>query len=135
GDFRRHPVAYFTESLLAAHDREKVEIFCYSNVAIPDETTDRIAVGVDRFQDISAIEDGEASRLIASDGIDILVDLAGHTAGNRLTLFAYRPAPIQCTWLGYAGTTGLTEIDYIIGDRFVLPSEEAALCTEQPFLM
>ncbi len=135
GDFRSHPVAYFIESVLAAHDRDAVEIFCYSNVADPDETTDRIAVGVDRWQSISALEDGEAARRIAADEIDILVDLSGHTARNRLTLFASRPAPIQCTWLGYAGTTGLPEIDYIIGDRFVLPPEEAALCTEQPFLM
>jgi protein O-GlcNAc transferase len=135
GDFRRHPVAYFTESVLAAHDRDAVEVFCYSNVAAPDETTDRIAVGVDHWQGISALEDGEAARLIASDEIDILIDLSGHTAANRLTLFASRPAPIQCTWLGYAGTTGLPEIDYIIGDRFVLPPQEAQLCTEQPFLM
>jgi predicted O-linked N-acetylglucosamine transferase (SPINDLY family) len=133
GDFRRHPVAYFTESVLAAHDRAAVEIFCYSNVAMPDEITDRIAVGADHWQSISALEDGEAARLIAADEIDILIDLSGHTAANRLTLFASRPAPIQCTWLGYAGTTGLPEIDYIIGDRFVLPPEEAQLCTEQPF--
>jgi protein O-GlcNAc transferase len=135
GDFRSHPVAYFIESVLAAHDRDAVEIFCYSNVIAPDETTDRIAVIVDHWQSIAALEDGEAARRIAADEIDILVDLSGHTAGNRLTLFANRPAPIQCTWLGYAGTTGLPEIDYIIADRFVLTPKEAELCSERPFLL
>lgn len=135
GDFRSHPVAYFFESVLAAHDRDAVEIFCYSNVATPDETTDRIAVIADHWRSIAALEDGAAARMIAADEIDILVDLSGHTAGNRLTLFANRPAPIQCTWLGYAGTTGLTEIDYVIADRFVLPPDEASLCSERPFLL
>jgi predicted O-linked N-acetylglucosamine transferase (SPINDLY family) len=135
GDFRSHPVAYFFESVLAAHDRDAVEVFCYSNVATPDATTDRIAVIADHWRSIAALEDGEAARMIASDEIDILVDLSGHTAGNRLTLFATRPAPIQCTWLGYAGSTGLAEIDYIIADRFVLPPDEASFCSERSFLL
>lgn len=132
GDFRIHPVAYFFENVLAAHDRNTVEVFCYSNVAHADETTRRIEGIADHWRNIGALADGDATRLISADEVDILVDLSGHTAGNRLPLFANKPAPIQCTWLGYVGTTGLAEIDYIIADRFVLPQEDVGFYAEQP---
>ncbi|HEX3499780.1 MAG TPA: tetratricopeptide repeat protein, partial [Stellaceae bacterium] len=132
-DFRNHPVAYFIENILTAHDREAVEVFCYCNAAVGDATTTRIAEAADHWRDISPLADHDAARRIAEDGIDILVDLSGHTAGNRLTLFARKPAPIQCTWLGYVGTTGLSEIDYIIADRFVIPPQDDDLYCEEPY--
>jgi protein O-GlcNAc transferase len=133
GDFRNHPVAYFIENILAAHDREAVEVFCYGNAAVGDATTARIAEAADHWRDISGLSDHDAARRIAEDGIDILIDLSGHTAGNRLTMFARKPAPIQCTWLGYVGTTGLREIDYIIADRFVIPPQDDTLYSERPY--
>jgi protein O-GlcNAc transferase len=133
GDFRNHPVAYFIEAILAAHDRKAVEVFCYGNAPVADATTTRIAESADHWRDISALDDRDAARQITRDAIDILIDLSGHTAGNRLTLFARKPAPIQCTWLGYVGTTGLREIDYIIADRFVIPPEDDGLYSEQPY--
>jgi protein O-GlcNAc transferase len=133
GDFRSHPVAYFIENILAAHDRAEVEVYCYGNSTTADATTQRIAAVADRWRDISALSDRDAARCIAADAIDILIDLSGHTAGNRLTMFARKPAPIQCTWLGYVGTTGLGEIDYIIGDRFVIPPEDDHHYSERPY--
>jgi protein O-GlcNAc transferase len=133
GDFRSHPVAYFIETILAAHDRKAVEIFCYGNAPVADATTNRIAASADHWRDISRLSDQDAARQIGTDAIDILVDLSGHTAGNRLTMFARKPAPIQCTWLGYVGTTGLGEIDYIIADRFVIPPQDDSLYREQPY--
>jgi protein O-GlcNAc transferase len=133
GDFRNHPVAYFIENIIAAHDREAVEVFCYGNATTGDATTARIAEAADHWRDISSLSDHDAAHQITRDAIDILIDLSGHTAGNRLTLFARKPAPIQCTWLGYVGTTGLDEIDYIIADRFVIPSQDDGLYSEQPY--
>ncbi len=133
GDFRNHPVAYFIESILTAHDREAVEVFCYGNAPVGDETTARIAEAADRWRDISRLTDPEAARRIVDDAIDILIDLSGHTAGNRLTLFARKPAPIQCTWLGHVGTTGLREIDYILADRFVIPPQDDGYYSERPY--
>jgi protein O-GlcNAc transferase len=133
GDFRSHPVAFFIETILAAHDRKVVEVFCYGNATVTDGTTTRIAEAADHWRDISDLADHDAARQIGKDAIDILIDLSGHTAGNRLTMFAGKPAPIQCTWLGYVGTTGLSEIDYIIADRFVIPPQEDGLYREQPF--
>ncbi len=132
-DFRAHPVAYFIEGVLAAHDRRSVEVFCYGNAVNGDATTKRIAAIADHWRDIAGLSDDEAAERIAADAIDILVDLSGHTAGNRLTLFARKPAPIQCTWLGYVGTTGLAEIDYIVTDRFVLPPEDECFYSERPY--
>jgi protein O-GlcNAc transferase len=133
GDFRNHPVAYFIESIITAHDREAADVFCYGNTAVGDATTARIAEAADHWCDISALTDHDAAHRIAEDAIDILIDLSGHTAGNRLTMFARKPAPIQCTWLGYVGTTGLREIDYILADRFVIPPQDDGYYSERPY--
>lgn len=133
GDFRSHPVAYFIEGILAAHDRTAVEVYCYGNSTVTDATTRRIAGIADHWRDISGLSNRDAAHRIATDAIDILIDLSGHTAGNRLTVFARKPAPIQCTWLGYVGTTGLAEIDYIIADRFVIPPGDDAHYSERPY--
>ncbi|RMF77640.1 MAG: tetratricopeptide repeat protein, partial [Nitrospirae bacterium] len=97
GDFRTHSVAYFAAPLLAHHDRERVAVYAYANVAQPDGTTERLRGLCDRWVDISRMNDAQAAARIRSDRIDILVDLSGLTRGNRLRLFAMRPAPVQVT--------------------------------------
>jgi predicted O-linked N-acetylglucosamine transferase (SPINDLY family)/predicted SAM-dependent methyltransferase len=121
-DFCRHPVAGFIEPVLAAHDREGFEIFAYSNAARPDEVTARLKGMCDHWRDIAGVRDEEVAERIRFDGIDILVDLAGHTGHGRMRLFARKPAPVQVTWLGYPGTTGLSAIDYRITDETADPA-------------
>ncbi len=115
-DFREHSVSYFVESLLGAHDAGQVESVCYSAVARPDDTTRRLERLAGAWRSLVGVNDERAARMIREDGIDILVDLGGHTARNRLTLFALKPAPVQVAWLGYPNTTGLATIDYRLSD-------------------
>jgi predicted O-linked N-acetylglucosamine transferase (SPINDLY family) len=114
-DFRRHTIAKLIAPILQDHDRTRFEVFCYSAAAQPDEMTDRLRKLADVWRDIAAMDDAQAERIIRADRIDILVDLAGHMNGNRLTLLARKPAAVQVQ-LGYAGTTGLQAIDYRITD-------------------
>jgi predicted O-linked N-acetylglucosamine transferase (SPINDLY family) len=120
-DFRRHSVGHFFLPLLENHDRRKFEVFCYSNVQYPDDLTERMKRSCDAWRDIISLGDAEAANLIRSDGMDILVDLSGHTAGNRLRVFARKPAPVQVTYLGYANTTGMPAIDYRLTDALADP--------------
>jgi len=120
-DFRAHSVAYFFEPLLVNHDTARFEIFCYSNHPIEDQVTRRLKAHGGQWRNIAALPDEEAAGLIRQDGIDVLVDLAGHTGGNRLSLFARKPAPVQVTWLGYPNTTGLPTMDYRITDVYAEP--------------
>ena len=131
-DFRDHPVGSFLDRVLPAHDPQGVEIILYSDTQFPDAQTARLRASAQRWRPIVGLSDAEASALIREDGVDILVDLAGHTGYNRLPLFAMRPAPVQTSWLGYFGTTGLAAMDYVIADEIVLPPGEDALFTEQP---
>ena len=127
-DWRRHAVAVFAEPLMAAHDRDRFEIFCYQSHAGGDEVTARFAALADHFVPIASLPDAEAAGRIRDDAIDILVDLNGHTAHNRLPLFFLKPAPVQATWLGYLGSTGVPTIDYRVTDRYTdppVPSEAA----------
>jgi predicted O-linked N-acetylglucosamine transferase (SPINDLY family) len=130
GDFRTHPVSYFLARVLEAHDHADVEVFCYSNSAIADAMTRRLKQAADRWRNIAALPDAEAAAMIRRDEIDILVDLSGHTSKNRLPLFALKPAPVQAAWLGYFGTTGLSAMDYVLADRFVVPEGEESNFTE-----
>jgi predicted O-linked N-acetylglucosamine transferase (SPINDLY family) len=114
-------VACFLAHVLEAHDRGQVEVFCYSNSRQADAVTARIRAAADCWREIHALSDEQAAELIREDGIDLLVDLAGHTGDNRLPLFALKPAPVQVTWLGYPDTTGLREIDYRITDAWADP--------------
>jgi predicted O-linked N-acetylglucosamine transferase (SPINDLY family) len=123
-DWRRHAVAVFAEPLLAAHDHDRFEIFCYQNYAGGDEITARFAAVADHFVPIAAMPDDEAARRVRADAIDILVDLNGHTAHNRLPLFFLKPAPVQVTWLGYLGATGVPTIDYRLTDRYTDPTPQ-----------
>ena len=124
-DFRRHPVCYFFLPLLRAHDRRAVEVFCYSEVHGPDEITDRTRKMAENWQQIVGLSDEVIVEQIRKDRIDILVDLAGHTANNRLLAFAGRPAPVQVTWLGYPHTTGMPAIEYRMTDEIADPQGEA----------
>lgn len=118
-DFRRHSVGFFVQHVLAHHDRDSVEVFCYSNSRERDVVTEHIERYVDHFIDVRDLDDLELAKRIRADGINILVDLAGHTEGHRLGVFPYRPAPVSLTWIGYLHTTGLQSMDYRISDPFV----------------
>ena len=120
-DFTHHAVAYFIEPILAAHDRTRVEVFCYANVRVPDSTTARLRTLADHWRDIAQLDDDAAADCIRKDEIDLLIDLAGHTAHHRLQIFARRPAPVQATWIGYPNTTGLDAIDYRLTDEICDP--------------
>jgi protein O-GlcNAc transferase len=120
-DFREHPVAYFVEPLLKGHDRQVVEVFCYAEVKRPDTVTGDLQRAADHWLVTVGLSDEKLAQRIQADGIDILVDLAGHTAKNRLRAFARKPAPIQVTWLGYPNTTGLEAIDYRLVDAVTDP--------------
>ncbi len=120
-DFRKHSVAYFLQGLLAAHDRQQVEIFCYVANTTRDAMTERLSALADEWRDIIPLSDDEAARRIVQDKIDILVDLAGYTTGHRLGVLARRPAPVQITYLGYPSTTGLSAIDYRFTDTIADP--------------
>jgi predicted O-linked N-acetylglucosamine transferase (SPINDLY family) len=120
-DFRAHPVAHFIEPVIAAHDRDRFRVFCYATTQGEDETTRRIRSSCDFWRDLSIYTDDAASERIRADGIDILVDLAGHTSGGRPLVFARKPAPIQATWIGYPNTTGLSTIDYRLTDAIADP--------------
>jgi len=121
-DFRRHSVSCFIEPLLRHHDRSAVEVHCYYNHATRDDITRRFMGLADVWHDIATLDDASIAQGIVDDGIDILVDLAGHTTGNRLGVFARKPAPLQYTWLGYLCTTGLAAIDYRLCDAQTDPT-------------
>ena len=130
GDFRRHSVMYFLGPILRRHSRDRFEVFCYSNLDREDSLTAQIKQLDLHWRDITALSDEAACRRVVEDEIDILVDLAGHTGGNRLGIFARKPAPLQCTYLGYPNTTGLPTMDYRIVDGITDPSAGDAHCTE-----
>jgi len=124
-DFRRHAVSYFIEPVLARHDRNQARVHCYYNGAAADDATARLRACADVWRDISRLDDDAAAELIRADGIDILVDLSGHLRGNRLLVFARKPAPLQITWLGYLQTTGMRAMDYKLTDALTDPPGEA----------
>lgn len=131
-DFREHPVANFIIPVLRYHDRSKVEVFCYHGHDVADEVTHTIRGFSDGWRDIARLGDEVVAKQIVDDRIDILVDLAGHTTGNRLMVFARHPAPVQITWLGYLGTTGLSRMDYRICDAYTdPPGKSEAFHSEQ----
>ncbi len=130
-DFCRHPVGLYMAPLLAHHNPQQVESFCYSDVKIPDDMTARLRRSTRAWRDTAGFHDAQLAHQIRNDQIDILVDLSLHSAGNRLLTFAVKPAPIQVTWLGYAGTTGLTTMDYRLTDPFIDPPGTDAFYSEK----
>lgn len=111
-DFRGHSVALFMEPILAHHDKRAVEVYCYYNNTKQDAMTERLKQYADHWIPCRFLTDEQLAKHIMEDGIDILVDLAGHTGGNRLLVFARKPAPVQVSYLGYPATTGLSAMDY-----------------------
>jgi len=124
-DLRKHAVSYFFEPLLTAHDRDRFEIFCYAShhEQRSDETTRRLQGLAEHWRFVKHLDDRELALLIQNDAIDILVDLAGHTANNRLPTFTYRPAPIQASYLGFFAASGLEAMDYWITDEVLHPRD------------
>lgn len=120
-DFRRHSCAYIIESLFKAHDKKQVEIFCYADVHRPDDMTQNLRSLSDQWRSVLGKSYAAVAEQIRKDRIDILVDLAGHTAHNRLLTFARKPAPVQVTWLGYPDTTGMDVMDYRLSDSIADP--------------
>ncbi len=121
GDLGFHPVGYFLVRMLENLDDRQVEVVCYSDRLAADAMTNRIRTASTRWYDVHSQNDQQLADQIRDDEIDVLFDLAGHTSGNRLLVFARKPAPIQVTWIGYVGTTGLTAMDYLLADRYQVP--------------
>ncbi|MBW8190832.1 hypothetical protein K0504_07275 [Neiella marina] len=132
-DFKTHPVAFFLEALFKHHDKERVEIFAYSGVSAEDQVTDLLREHVDHWKFVAKTDDQELAAMIIEDGIDVLVDLSGHTDGNRLKLFALKPCAVQVSWLGFAQTTGMTAMDYFLGDEQLTPELADDFFSEQPY--
>lgn len=130
-DLRRHPVAVFLLGLLAELDRRRIEIHAYADVAEEDEVTAELREHCLYWQDVAALDDEALAAHIHADGIHILIDLAGHTADNRLAVFARRPAPVQLSWPGYWASTGVDTMDYFLADRHGLPPALQAQFTER----
>ena len=130
-DFKNHPVGYFIENLLSHLDHNAIEIFAYPTHPYTDDLTARIKPYFSAWKPLHGKTDEAAAHLIHNDCIQILIDISGHTAGNRLPMFAWKPAPVQVSWLGYCATTGLEAIDYYIADPWALPETEEKYFTEK----
>jgi predicted O-linked N-acetylglucosamine transferase (SPINDLY family) len=120
-DFGRHPVGYFLIRALEHLDPRHCAVVCYSNRSSQDDLTGRFRAAASAWRDVAGWNDERLAEQVRTDRVDLLVDLAGHTAQNRLLVFARKPAPVQVTWLGYEGTTGLAAMDYLLADRHVVP--------------
>jgi predicted O-linked N-acetylglucosamine transferase (SPINDLY family) len=127
-DLREHSVGRFLLPLLANHDKSQVEVFAYAQVLVPDAMTGRLRSHADAWRSIVGLSDAQAADLIRQDQIDILIDLAMHTANNRLLVFARKPAPVQATYLAYCSTTGLETIDYRLSDPCLDPPGQDESC-------
>lgn len=134
-DLHRHPIGYFATAVLEHLARGRAEIFCYASSRSPDDLTNRLRAASTGWRDVCKWTAERTVEQIRDDGIDILFDLAGHTGNNRLMVFAHRPAPIQVTWAGYVGTTGLRAIDYILADEYEIPRGAEAFYSERVLRM
>lgn len=135
GDLRAHPVGYFLESALGCLDREVFEVHFYPTSEHEDDLSRRLRGHGDQWQPIARVDDEQAAQAIHDDRIDILIDLSGHTANNRLGVFARKPAPLQVAWLGYFATTGLATMDYILVDPFICTEADQQYFTERLFFL
>ncbi len=137
GDLGQHPVALFLLGVLENLDPERVELYAYETAKRDDDINRRLRRSIPHWREAmdSVLDDAALTKRIREDGIDILVDLAGHTSNNRLPVFACKPAPVQVAWLGYLGTTGLDAMDYVLADAWALPAGEAGQFTETPWRM
>jgi len=133
GDLRKHSVAYFLKSWIDRLDSSKVELFAYSNNPSEDEVSEELKPNFLKWERIFGRADGEVAQKIYEDRINILIDLSGHTAYNRLPLFAWKAAPIQISWMGFFASTGVKEIDYFIGDQWNFPESIQSFYVEKPW--
>ena len=131
GDLRNHPVGYFAQGLLEHLDRKQFELIAFPTTLKSDDLTIRIKPLCQGWIPIFGKTDREAAALIHQQSIHVLIDLSGHTDGNRLPVFSYKPAPVQASWLGYFATTGLAEMDYFLGDPHMAPKNEHHHFSEQ----
>lgn len=129
-DFLSHPVGYFLESVLAHLKSPRLELVAYPTVPKEDDLTARIKPAFSAWHPISDLGDEAAARRIRDDGIQILIDLSGHTSNNRLPVFAWKPAPVQVSWLGYFASTGVPGMDYLLADKTSVPESHRAHFTE-----
>jgi predicted O-linked N-acetylglucosamine transferase (SPINDLY family) len=131
GDFREHAVSCFMEQVFEAHDRKRFRLFAYPTSGVHDSTTDRMQRLIPEWHSLLGLNTDEALQMIEGHHIDVLIDLSGHTAFNRMDVFARRAAPVQCQYLGYFASTGLTEMDYFIADRDLVPASHDGQYSEQ----
>jgi predicted O-linked N-acetylglucosamine transferase (SPINDLY family) len=122
-DFREHIVGQNLLPLLREHDHQQMEIFCYANLVRADALTEQFRRYADVWRSIAGLSDSQAVDLVRHDRIDILVDLTLHMGNSRLVIFAYKPAPVQVTYLGYCGSTGMEAMDYRLSDPYLDPSD------------
>ena len=131
GDLRDHSVGHFLESLLGRIDPAQIELYAYPTHPKEDALTARIKPYFAAWKPLAGLNGPAAAQLIHTDGVHILIDLSGHTAHNRLPVFAWKPAPVQFTWIGFPATTGLAEMDYILGDPVAIPVADEGHFSEQ----
>jgi predicted O-linked N-acetylglucosamine transferase (SPINDLY family) len=131
-DFCSHSCSYFLAPTLLSHDRGAVEVFAYSDVAVPDGVTAAFRSALPNWRETAGLDDDAFAARVRADAIDVLVDCAGHTTGNRLAAFAMRPAPVLATWLGYPGTTGLDVFDARVVDATSDPPGTADAAAVEP---
>lgn len=131
GDLREHPVGHFLESVLAHVDPARVELIAFSTVAHSDALSQRLRPHFAEWVSLAGSDDAAAAALVHARGPQVLLDLSGHTAHNRLALFARKPAPVQASWLGYFATTGVDAMDYLIADPWSLPASQDRHFTEK----
>ena len=135
GDLRAHPVGFFLEGLLSKIDRASIELIAYPTFHKATGLTTRLKKHFSAWKPLVGLSDEAAAALIHRDSVHILIDLSGHTAHNRLPVFAWKPAPIQVTWLGYWATTGVKEIDYVLVDKTGVPTGRESAFSEQPWYL
>ena len=131
GDLRQHPVGFFLLDTLKHLKNKNLEIIAYSNSLEKDDLSIKLKSCFNSWHEISNHDDEEVINQVRKNGIHILIDLSGHSAKNRLPIFINKPAPVQATWTGYLASTGIPEIDYIIGDPYVTPPENKNYFTEK----
>jgi protein O-GlcNAc transferase len=129
-DLRRHACAFFLEPLFRSFDHDRFELFAYYHCKEADDYTARFEAAFDHWVNVFDMDNTAMAQRIVDDGIDILIDLAGHSTGNRLPVFAMKPAPVQVSYLGYGYTTGLSDMDYFLGDETLLPEGSESLFSE-----
>lgn len=134
-DFTRHPVGFLLRDVLRYHDESRFEVHCFSMVVRAEEVLPELREAADSWEDIFFLSDEEVADVIRKAEIDILIDLSGHTAFNRMLAFARRPAPVQVEWIGYFHSTGLASIDYFITDPHTTPPSGGQLFSETPVFM